>query len=46
MKAFKDYESTREYTESVKLPAGAYEVTIKRAEDSDNALCILFDISA
>ena len=46
MKAFKDYESTQEYTESVKLPAGAYEVTIKRAEDSDNALCILFDISA
>ena len=45
MKAFKDYESTSEYTESVKLPAGAYEVTIKRAEDSDNALCILFDIS-
>lgn len=46
MRAFKDYESTPEYTESVKLPAGAYEVTIKRAEDSDNALCILFDISA
>lgn len=45
MKAFKDYDSTSEYTESVKLPAGAYEVTIKRAEDSDNALCILFDIS-
>lgn len=45
MKAFKDYESISEYTESVKLPAGAYEVTIKRAEDSDDALCILFDIS-
>ena len=28
MRAFKDYESTPEYTESVKLPAGAYEVTI------------------
>lgn len=45
MRAFKDYETTPEFTESVKLPAGAYEVTIKRAEDSDNALCILFDIS-
>ena len=45
MKAFKDYDSTSEYTESVKLPAGAYEVTIKRAEDSNDALCILFDIS-
>ena len=45
MRAFTDYESTPEFTESVKLPAGAYEVTIKRAEDSDNALCILFDIS-
>ena len=46
MRAFEDYESTPEYVESVKLPAGAYEVTIKRAEESDNALCILFDISA
>lgn len=45
MKAFTDYESTPEYSESVKLPAGAYEVRIIRAEDSDNALCLLFDIS-
>ena len=45
MRAFTDYESTQEYMESVKLPAGAYEVTIKRAEDTDKALCILFDIS-
>lgn len=45
MKAFTDYETTREYTDTVKLPAGAYEVKIKRAEDSDKALCILFDIS-
>lgn len=45
MRAFTDYETTPEFTESVKLPAGAYEVTIKRAEDSETALCILFDIS-
>lgn len=45
MRAFKEYESTPEFTESVKLPAGAYEVTIMRAEDTDSALCILFDIS-
>lgn len=45
MRAFKEYETTPEFTESVKLPAGAYEVTIKRAEDSEKALCILFDIS-
>lgn len=46
MKAFEDYESTPEFSESVKLPAGAYEVTLKRAEDTEKAICILFDISS
>lgn len=56
MRAFEDYETTPEFTESVKLPAGAYEVTLKRAEekytedkdteDKGGALCILFDISS
>lgn len=45
MKAFKNYNEVQAYTDSVKLPAGAYEVTIKRAEDTDQALCLLFDIS-
>lgn len=45
MRAFTDYEQTREYTDFQKLPAGAYEVTILRAEDDGNALCLLFDIS-
>lgn len=45
MKAFTDYEQTKEYTDFQKLPAGAYEVKIIRAEDSDNALCLLFDIT-
>ncbi len=44
MRAFTDYEQTKEYTEFQKLPAGAYEVEIIRAEDRDNALCVLFDI--
>lgn len=45
MRAFKDYESTAEFTPNEKLPAGAYVVRIIRAEDRDNALCILFDIA-
>lgn len=45
MRAFTDYEQTKEYTDFQKLPAGAYEVKIIRAEDSDNALCLLFDIT-
>ena len=45
MKAFKNYNQVQAYTDSVKLPAGAYEVTIKRAEDTEQALCLLFDIS-
>ena len=46
MRAFTDYESTQEFTENIRLPAGAYEVTIKSAEDNDDALCLLFDSSA
>ena len=45
MRAFADYETTREYTDFQKLPAGAYEITIIRAEDNGEALCLLFDIS-
>ncbi len=44
MRAFTDYEQTKEYTDFQKLPAGAYEVEILRAEDRENALCVLFDI--
>ena len=44
MRAFTDYNTTQEYTDFQKLPAGAYEVEIIRAEDSDKALCLLFDI--
>lgn len=44
MRPFKDYEQTQEYTDFQKLPVGAYEVEIIRAEDSDKALCLLFDI--
>lgn len=44
MRAFKDYNQTQEYTDFQKLPAGAYEVEIIRAEDSDKALCLLFDV--
>lgn len=46
MKAFKNYDDVQAYSNSEKLPAGAYEVTLKRAEDSEKALCLLFDISA
>lgn len=45
MRAFPDYEQTRAYSDFQKLPAGAYEISIIRAEDSDNALCLLFDIA-
>lgn len=44
MRAFTDYETTPEFTRSEKLPAGAYVVKIKRAEETGGALCILFDI--
>ena len=45
MRAFTDYEQTKEYSDFQRLPAGAYEVKIIRAEDSNDALCILFDIA-
>ena len=45
MRAFTDYNTTQEYTDFKRLPAGAYEVEIIRAEDSDKALCLLFDIT-
>lgn len=44
MRPFADYNTTQEYTDFQRLPAGAYEVEIIRAEDSDKALCLLFDI--
>lgn len=49
MRAFTDYNATPEFSDNQRLPAGAYEVTIKRAEEkqtkSGDVLCILFDIS-
>lgn len=49
MRAFPNYNEVSEFTEELKLPAGAYEVTIIRAEERTSndscALCILFDIS-
>lgn len=50
MRGLQNYNSIPEYTDSVKLPVGAYEVTILRAEEQngkDNSctLCLLFDIS-
>lgn len=50
MRGITNYNSIQEYTESVKLPVGAYEVKIARAEEQDGkngscTLCILFDIS-
>ena len=50
MRAFTDYHSTPEFTDFTRLPAGAYEITIKRAEEkhtnAGDVLCILFDISS
>lgn len=45
MRAFTNYNNVQSYTESVKLPVGAYKVKIIRAEEQGNALCILFDIA-
>lgn len=49
MRAFKNYNSVPEFTENLRLPAGAYEIKIKRAEEKQTSagdvLCILFDIS-
>lgn len=50
MRAFRNYNEVAEYTDNVKLPVGAYEVKILRAEEQEGknnscALCILFDIA-
>ena len=45
MRAFTNYNNVQSYTENVKLPVGAYKVKIIRAEEQENALCILFDIA-
>lgn len=45
MRGIDKYSETTVYTDSVKLPAGAYEVKIIRAEEQGDMLCILFDIS-
>lgn len=51
MKPLSDYNSIPEFAsiDTRKLPAGAYEITIKRAEEKnmngEDCLCILFDIS-
>jgi len=48
MKPVNKYAETATYseTQTAKLPAGAYEVRIIRAEEQGNALCILFDIAS
>lgn len=48
MKAFTEYNEVEEYSNvppMEKIPAGAYEARLIRAEEKDNALCILFDIA-
>ena len=50
MRAFSNYNNVASYTESMKLPAGAYKIKIIRAEEQPGknnscALCILFDIA-
>lgn len=52
MRGFKNYNDIPEYTNSDKLPVGAYEVKLLRAEEQngkedDNSciLCLLFDIA-
>lgn len=44
MRAFEDFNNVKEYTTFQKLPAGAYKIKILRAEDTSDALCLLFDI--
>ena len=43
MRAFEDFNNVKEYTTFQKLPAGAYKIKILRAEDTSEALCLLFD---
>ena len=45
MRGINKYNETTTYTDSVKLPAGAYEVRIIRAEERDDILYLLFDIA-
>lgn len=49
MRGITNYKDIQEFTEVKKIPAGAYEITILRAEDVQNGngdyLAILFDIS-
>lgn len=45
MRGISNYNSIQQYTENAKLPVGAYEVKIIRAEEQNDTLCILFDIS-
>lgn len=50
MRGIKNYKDITPYTDSAKLPAGAYKVKILRAEEQSGsngscALCILFDIA-
>lgn len=49
MKAINNYNNIQEYTETKKLPVGAYKIKIIRAEEKENkngcALCLLFDIA-
>lgn len=50
MRGIPNYNNIQQYTESVKLPVGAYEVKIIRAEEQEGSnsscsLCILFDIA-
>lgn len=54
MRGFKNYNDIPEYTDSLKLPVGAYEIKIIRAEEQSGKdkngkdfckLCLLFDIS-
>lgn len=45
MRGIPNYNNIQQYTERAKLPVGAYEVKIIRAEEQDDTLCILFDIS-
>lgn len=50
MRPFTNYNNVASYTDSIKLPVGAYKVKIIRAEEQSGknnscALCILFDIA-
>ncbi|MGN0557877.1 MAG: hypothetical protein ACI4IS_00300 [Acutalibacteraceae bacterium] len=51
MRGFTNYNDIQEYTDIKKLPPGAYEIKILRAEEQTGAnnscaLCLLFDISS